>query len=72
MSSGRSTNIPVLIRQKARTVSGCSSTTTNKDGYAWMDQMCAEKNEKMSGESYVKICREGREEKVGRLRGVRA
>jgi hypothetical protein len=59
MSSSRLTNIPVLIRQKARTASGCGSTTTNKDGYACTDQMYAEKNEEMSGESLVKTCREG-------------
>jgi hypothetical protein len=43
MSSSRFTNILVLIRQKVRTTSECSSTTTNKDGYACTDQMYAEK-----------------------------
>jgi hypothetical protein len=36
-----------------------------KIGYACTDRMYAEKNEEMSGESYVKTCREGWE-RVGR------
>jgi hypothetical protein len=43
MSLSRFTNTLVLIRQKARTTSECSSTTTNKDGYACMDRIYAEK-----------------------------
>jgi hypothetical protein len=60
MSSSRLTNIPVLIRQKARTASGCGSTTNNKDWVCMYGSDVCRKNEEMSGESYVKTCREGR------------